>query len=274
MQTITYIQVRSKAIVTFEVPLTASWKRYDFSKLQVKPYCGFVQPHARKRLRSAIDIFVQRSPVQRIFNPVIQAEQNFRMSFVTLTQPNDILLDASQCYTLLLKEFLRDMRRKYGLKDYIWKFEFQGNGQGHYHLTFNQFFHYAAIQDVWNKKLRNAGQLVGYAKRYGHFKPNSIDVHSMESVYDCEAYLSKELCKGVQNRKVAGGKWWDCSEDLHRKRFSYFIDKETEALLYDGIQNGFGELINLERCKIIRTDFPERFLSKPLLVNYSNYIFS
>jgi hypothetical protein len=254
------------------MPDSVAWKRYNLQHQQGQTYSGLMKGHARKRLRTAIDLLVQRSETKVIWNPVSNTHHDFKMAFVTLTQPNDRLLKAKDCYTQLLKPFLQSMRRRYGLQDYVWKFEFQQNGQGHYHIAVNQFFHYSILQDIWNKQLRAAGQLDGFARRYGHFKPNSTDVHSMVNVQDVESYLSKEFLKGVQNQVSAGGKWWDCSDSLHRKRFADVMDSETEALLWDGMQHGFCEILDLERCKVIKTDCPQRFLSPSLLRSYKTYI--
>lgn len=273
MKYIDCIQVRSNSIIHFTQPTAQHGRRHHFDP-NTSTYTGKMTDHTRKRLQSACDILVQRTPATRIFNPVSETTHDFRLSFMTLTQPPDRILDARQGYDLLLKDFLHHLKRKEGLRDYVWKFERQQNGQAHWHLASAQYIRWEVVRWAWNTRLRRSGQLDGFAKRYGHFNPNSTDIHSMVNVNDCLNYLGKEICKTTQNKAGTAGKIWDCSIELKRKRFWDWVDEETMANIDDAVQNGFAELIESEHCRIFKMQNPRLALSKAMDTDYCNYIFS
>lgn len=267
------IQVRANSLIHFLQPATRHGRCHYFDPTQTT-YSGKMTDHTRKRLQAACDILVQRTPAQRIYNPVSQTTHDFRLAFMTLTQPPDRILDARQGYDLLLKDFLRYMRQKEGLRDYIWKFERQQNGQAHWHLATAQYIRWEVIRWAWNTRLRRSGQLEGFAKRYGHFNPNSTDIHNMVNIEDCLNYLGKEICKTTQNKQGTKGKIWDCSKELKRKRYWDIMDDETMGLIDDAVQMGFAEIIESDHCRIFKMKNPLYALSPSLQKSYHQYIFS
>lgn len=268
---VTLVQVRSDSLVVYNQPVDTRWKRHQFNKMTSKTYSGTVTGHTRKRLASALDILVQKTPVRRQLNHHTGNFFDFRMAFITLTQPPDILLDAKECYELLLKDWLVYMKRKMGMKQYVWKWEKQKNGQGHYHIATNCYIPWESVRWRWNKQLRKAGQLEGYALRHGGYKPPSSEIKSMVKVDDCLMYCQKEICKGVQNAGGTNGKIWDCSDDLKMSRFSDFLDWETWDKIQDGIQHGFVEIVELDRCTVYKMAEPKAALSDSLLTGYEEH---
>lgn len=186
-----------------------------------KSYSGEITQGAKKRLTKAISLLVQSARTQLVRNPVTRKEHPFTLSFVTLTIPECVTKpDAKFCNKFLLEPFLRVLRRRYSLKNYVWKLEIQSNGMIHYHLTSNLFTNHVNIRNEWNAILRRNGLLADYKKRTGNDDPNSTDIHSVKKVKDMEAYLIKYVSKNDQNTSAANSKIWDCSKNL--KESSYF----------------------------------------------------
>ena len=80
-----FVQVRDGSLLKFDYPKEGfehpSWQKPPSKK----SYAGEVTDHTRKRIITAVDILLQKNPNRRIYNPIIQKEHDFRVSFATLT---------------------------------------------------------------------------------------------------------------------------------------------------------------------------------------------
>lgn len=94
---------------------------------------------AKKRMRKYIDIF----------SYTIKNNENFELSFITLTISSEQKKDVN--YELLLKEWITKTQRLYGKYNYIWKLEYQANKNIHYHLMVDRNMDWRIIRGIWNK---------------------------------------------------------------------------------------------------------------------------
>lgn len=263
---IPHLQVRHNSLVFYELP---DIRPPTGLRIFSKAYTGKVSSAVDRRIRKAVDILIQKSPPQNIYNPVIKAHHAFTLGFVTLTISDNTAITGKEAHRLLLRPFLRRMRTM-GRFSYIWKAEFQKRGQLHYHITWNRWIHYDFIKREWNKLQRKAGLLQKFGLKHGHYNPNSTDVHSVYRVKDIGGYLSKYLSKS--NSKALKGKVWDCSRDLKIKRFNVIMENENDTLLREAINRGEVEMIEMERCVIFRTKRPLEFLTKSQRQLYSKWL--
>lgn len=198
----TYIQVRHQSILFYNLP--ANPKYHTRHKLLSPTYSGTTTDHAKKRIRKAIDMMLQLYPRRIIWNPVIEKNVSHQLSFITLTiSSKERHLEANEGHKLCLAPWLLRMKRKASMRTYIWKAEFQKNGQLHYHITTPSFIEYSLIRDEWNNILRKEG-LLSHWNPYTDKSPNSTDVHSVYKVKNIQAYLTKYISKG--NKDVI--KYW------------------------------------------------------------------
>lgn len=222
------IQLRNSEVIFFD-----QWQgprsnhKRNITGFQGSKYQGNITNHSRKNLQKALSILIQITPIRWIYNPVTQKNILFKLNFVTLTLPPDRLVSAKEATKTCLEPTLRRMR-SLGMKHYVWKAELQKTGQIHYHIATDNFIHYAELNKTWNKNAKKAGYLDGYARRTGHFLPNSTDVHAVTKLSDVEGYMSKYLMKGV-GATGTKGKIWDCNTELKNAR--YFTTEATDENL-------------------------------------------
>ena len=261
----TFVQVRHNQLVTFDRPeggfKVPGWRKPP----KRRGYSGEITASTAKRISTAVDVFLQVSPIRRIYNPIIQKEQNFQLSFITLTIPQDEPVPASEGHAALkiwLQHFKRPWhRRKMSeqIKSYLWKAELQERGQLHYHLITNSFLHYGEIRRIWNDCMKSRGWLGG------HRDPNSTDVHSIYRIRDVRRYLSKYIAKqqfqpspaaaesgfpALLVPVVLDAKVWGCSEDLKgKKRFTEKMDKWTWISMQHGQSEGYLKEFKAEHCR-------------------------
>lgn len=190
--------------------------------LSTKAYSGTVTEGAKKRMRKAISLLVQKSPMQRIWNPVINKFHKFNIGFITLTIADQGKDTATDVYKKCLAPFLKWFRYR-GLNEYVWKAELQERGTIHYHMAVNEFVHWQLVRDKWNVYQKKAGYLDKFARSHKHFRPNSTDVHAVWKVDNVEAYMLKYMSKDEDS--TIKGKVWDCSKNL--KDGKYFATELT-----------------------------------------------
>lgn len=229
------MQLRQRSIVVYTDKIYTKPKveeyRFKFNKSESKkPYSGQVTTHSQRRIRKAVQILVQKSNWQQVYNPITMSEFRFKLNFITLTIP-DLCTDltAKESYRLLLKPFIQTMQRVHGMRDYIWKAELQQRGTIHYHITTNTFINYMHIKKRWNKLLDKAGLMEDYKAKHNHSNPNSTDVHKVYNDDNIESYLEKYISKDDKSISSVNGKVWDCSISLKsNKLFTVDLSPQNE----------------------------------------------
>lgn len=230
------VQIRSNGLILFPIPKGMTYARFDLQKQRKASYSGIMTPHTRKRISCSIDILVQRTPKQRIYNPITSKEFDFDLNFMTLTMPNHKMISARKGYDVLLSKYIRYMKDKVGLRNYVWKVELQQNQQPHWHLVTDTFIEWPVIRWKWNNLLRQEGLLNQYAKAHGHFNAPSTQIKAVESIHDMQRYLSKELCKSNFISIANGEPAIDVRWDKEAKLYNGYLYEDYQNECVTGIQ--------------------------------------
>ena len=155
---------------------------------------------------------------------------NYRMSFITLTLPSKQQHSDVEIKKRCLNQFLVELRKAYGIKNYLWKAELQKNNNIHFHLLVDQYIDFQALRRRWNRILNKLEYVDHYRTRmaamslseyhtmrckYGKqdfsnsaaayaagnksnwSNPNTVDVKSVYSKNELAIYLSKYICKNA-----------------------------------------------------------------------------
>lgn len=158
---------------------------------------------------------------------------SFKMNFITLTLPCKQMHQTAEITSKCLNQFLVECSAKYGLKNYVWRLEFQANGNAHYHIATDSFVDYWQARDVWNRCLDKLGYVQAYASkfkgmtlaqyckeygkggaadfntlkaRYTHGcatrwqKPNTVDVRAVSNSKNIAFYISKYITKKSEHK--------------------------------------------------------------------------
>lgn len=291
----TFVQVRHNQLLTYDRPDDGfhcpSWRKPPTRR----GYSGEVTASTKKRIETAVDIFLQMAPKRTIYNPVTQRNQQFQLSFITLTISAHDPIEASEG-NKALKVWLQHFKRPWHkrkmseqMSTYLWKAELQERKQLHYHIVTNAWLHFVEIRRVWNDLQKARGWTQDYCKLKGHHDPNSTDVHSIYKIRDVRRYLSKYIGKqqfiespanpeaGFPALKIPvalDAKVWGCSEDLKgKKRFSAPMDKWTWISMQAGEQESLLRKFETEHCKFYDLKDPDKnpttnFLSSSNLQSY------
>jgi len=185
--------------------------------LKERSHNGVISRKACSKLKNAINWLLCAAEPKRVYHKKHDRWFNFKVAFITLTLPDTTERVTDKDFQKkLLGPWLAYMRKYHGLRNYVWKMEFQKNGKLHCHITMDAFVHWAKIRSTWNSLLGKNGYLADFYLKFGHSDPNSTDVHSIRSIKNLGAYLAKYMSKQSEDLKKMKGRIWGCSYELSR----------------------------------------------------------
>jgi hypothetical protein len=170
---------------------------------------------AKKRLRTAINWLYVLTKVKSVYMPDLDKNIRFRLNMITLTLCADQFHDDRYIKSQMLEPFLQRLKRKHGMKSYLWRAERQKNGRIHFHITTNIFIHHADARKYWNDIQAAHGYIDRYIATGGNSNPNGTDVHSIYKIKNLAGYLCKYMSKDVDaDVKPIEGRQWFLSSNL------------------------------------------------------------
>lgn len=160
---------------------------------------------------------------------------NFKCAFITLTLPSKQKECTADITSNYFNQFLTEIRQRTKMNNYVWRLEFQKNGNVHYHIITDTYLDYFFVRNIWNRIISKGGYVQDYqdkfkdlnlseynnlvnsdkkvdfniiAKRYAKGKkdnwsqPNSVDVKSVNNNQSIANYLSKYFAKDSKHDTI------------------------------------------------------------------------
>lgn len=179
---------------------------------------GKVSVKAAKEIKNCVNWLVSSAKLKTLWHAESKKYYSFKVNFITLTLPDTYTEVTDVSFKSdLLNPLLTTLRKGYGLKNYLWKLEFQENGKLHLHLTTDTFIYWKDLRRLWNKRLMSCGYLRKFRDDFGHSNPNSTDVHAVYKIRDIAAYIAKYLSKEDKQLDRVKGRIWGCNYELVRQ---------------------------------------------------------
>lgn len=144
-----------------------------------------------KRMRDAIQTLIDTAPYKTVFVRSTQSYFRYKVNFITLTLPSKQIHTDKEIQLQCLRPFLEAWQKRRPALLYVWKAEVQENGNVHYHIVSNSFYHYKKLRKDWNKYVEK----LGYCSRSSSDNPNSTDVHALDPSKNIAQYLTNYFCK-------------------------------------------------------------------------------
>ena len=155
------------------------------------PYTGAPSKAAKARLLSSIDYLIYTAKWKTVFVKKTATKFRYKVNFITLTLPSAQIHNDKEIIKTILTPFLEAwQKRRVGLL-YVWKAEVQDNGNIHFHILSNSFYHYLRLKRDWNRAVNK----LGYVDRSTSADPNSTDVHALGGKKDLGLYLASYMSK-------------------------------------------------------------------------------
>jgi len=183
---------------------------------------------AAGRIKEKVSWLYELAKSKTIIPEVGKPLYSFKMNFITLTLPSLQSCPTSEITSQCLNQFLTECKAKFGLNNYVWRLEFQKNGNAHYHIATDTFIDYTSCKLIWNRCLAKLGFISAYQdkmlgmsfeeyrhlyndggknsfallrERYGRGcatrwdSPNTVDVRAVGSARNIAFYISKYITK-------------------------------------------------------------------------------
>lgn len=208
-------------IVTYCQPIDG-WNqthghRLNQFNLESNDHHGKLSVKARRKIEKAINWLLFTAKQKTAYNHQLQKSFKFRINFITLTLPAT-QVHADQLITnKCLGNWLEVAKKRFGLKNYVWKAEAQVNGSIHYHLVTDCFIPHQELRRTWNQSTELLGYVSAFEFRNRHRNPNSTDIHSVKNVKRISSYIACYMSKNQSFECI--GKLIE--KDGHRREVLY-----------------------------------------------------
>jgi hypothetical protein len=184
---------------------------------------------------------------------------NFKINFMTLTLPSAQIHPTSVITKECFNQFLTEIRERFSMVNYVWRLEFQKNGNVHYHIVTDVFCEFHIVQKIWNRCI---GKL-GYVKAY-HDKHSLMSLNDYVNAYSNEGKVPFDVLKKRFFRGKALNWSSPNSVDVKSvgsgKKIAFYISKYFGKKQND--RSACNALDNEENSQGIRLWFCSRSLSK------------
>lgn len=246
---------------------------------------------ARKNLRSKVTWLYHFAKKQIIHTRKGKTLTNFKMNFITLKLPSE-QIDSSDFLTKnCLNHLLTEIKKKYDFKNYVWRLEYQKNGNLHYHIATDTYIDYHFLLKSWNRILNKYGYVNQYTKKFSQMSlqdyikshnygekadykilqeryakgcrekwanPNSVDVKAVFGKSNIAFYISKYMAKKPEEGEIK--KLPVCELNSEHSRLWYCSQSlsacKTESDFREAQEiDLYSILVGLDRVKRIISDY-------------------
>lgn len=167
---------------------------------------------SQRNLQKCLDIFFWSLNKSHGLNPITKKEGFLSAAFITLTIPDlHTKVDSKVGYERLLKEFMRWVCRRFGIDSYVWKFEWQTRGQGHWHIFVNAFCEQDVVRAEWLRRLGKLGLTKDWLASHDYDSPYSCKIKGLKDEKQVREYMMKYMYKDSQNEETTEGRAWGAS---------------------------------------------------------------
>jgi hypothetical protein len=152
-------------------------------------------------------------------NPVTKKKGYLRAAFITLTIPDlHTVIDSKKGYSLLIKKFIQYIQYQFNVRDYIWKFEWQQRGQGHWHLFVDRFCEVDQVRKYWLECLTELSLTKDWYTEHNYEPASSCKIIGMKTEGMLSFYLNEYLSKKKQNNEATEGRIWGASMNIKKSK--------------------------------------------------------
>lgn len=185
-------------------------------------HSGLPSASSMRNLQKCSDIFFMGRPLSHGLNHVTKKEGFMAAAFITLTIPDhEVTVDSKKGYEELIKKLLQWLKYNFKVRDYIWKFEWQRRGQGHWHIFVDKFCPVDQVRTYWLNALTENGLTEKWYQENDYDPSSSCKIKGMRNENELKFYLNKYLSKKYQNEEKTEGRLWGASAHIKKSRLPH-----------------------------------------------------
>lgn len=252
-----------------ELVSISSGNSNSLSNLLNSKFTGFnISSNAYRNLRKKISWLYQLSKSRHVKTYNGKDIYSFKMAFITLTLPSLQKHSTSFITEHCLNQFLTEVRQRTKMNNYVWRLEFQKNGNVHYHLATDTYLDYFFVREIWNRILDKYGYVQEYQNKHKAMSLSQYVANSDSKYQTSYDTLVKRYAKGC-SEQWTNPPSVDVKSVINGKSIEFYLSKYFAKDSTDNpIKN---DLDNEENSKGLRLWFCSRSLSR--LKSISDYVF-
>ena len=118
---------------------------------------------AKARIRDKVTWLYHLAKNKTVTTSTGKVLYSFKMNFVTLTLPSVQNHTTNEINEKCLNQFFTEISQRFNVKNYVWRLEFQKNGNVHYHIATDEYLEYWQVRTIWNRCINKLGYVDAYA---------------------------------------------------------------------------------------------------------------
>lgn len=273
-----YVSINPQRVVFFSMPdqPRSGGKPPQLIGSQLRKNKTHLSRKAAKRMGTAINALIYSAGWKTVYVQDTGKYFRYKVNFITLTLPAKQQHPDKEIIKLALSPFLEAWaKRRPGLL-YCWKAEVQDNGNIHFHITSNAFYHYKKLRDDWNGYMRK----LGYISPESTWEPNSTDVHSVANIRNLPAYMAGYMLKKdmytkplKRFHKIYKQKLLAYRENLYvlPKNYFKYIKRQVDGVLWSASKALLNTTISLHAEDPSVSPDVTNLLAHPEYINQYDY---
>jgi len=227
-------------LIQIETPTGIQLKRVNTNFLNSsRSSNGIISKSKAKKLRNIIEYFLLINKDHTKTKLTNGKSISNKVTFITLTLPSKQIHTDNDIKKICLNQFLIELQKYHKVTQYIWRAEYQKNGNIHFHILVNRYIWWNDIRNRWNRIINKLGYVDRYRQelkeyhkggfqvrkdllsnwnlkaQYKAYKtgqitdwsnPNTIDIHGIKKIINIKSYLTKYLTKNEieKNNDIPG----------------------------------------------------------------------
>ncbi len=149
---------------------------------------------------------------------------NFKLCFLTLTLPSKQQTSTAEVTANIFNTMLTELRQRTSMTNYVWRMEYQKNGNVHYHLCTDTYLDYFFVLPIWNRILSHHGYIEPYRAKHA-----DLSLHQYNQLYNSDGHkefatIAKQYAKGKKNKWTQPNSI-DCKSVISKKAIASYISK-------------------------------------------------
>jgi hypothetical protein len=125
-----------------------------------------ISDQARKNIINKVNWLFLMSKPRYVLTASKKEIFNFKVNFLTLTLPSRQVHNTEFITKNCFNQFLTEIRQQFQMENYVWRLEFQGNGNLHYHIVTDTYIDYHIVQKIWNRIINKYGYISAYTEKF------------------------------------------------------------------------------------------------------------
>lgn len=150
---------------------------------------------AKRKLTKSIKYLIYTASEKIAYNNKTKSTFKFKVNMVTLTLSSKQIHSDQEIKSKCLNQLLIELKQFYRVDNYVWKSEYQTNGNIHFHILTDKFIPWNELQNRWNRIQNKLGYIDRMTFEPKHKQPNSTDIHSLYKINNIAAYCTKYMSK-------------------------------------------------------------------------------